>query len=81
MAFFFLAVGVWAATQSVTWTPLWPFNVIGGVLSYLPCVLWIAFSDLLPNRRAVLWPVAAVALILTPAIPFTLWGFVPGPPS
>jgi len=78
-AFGMLALGIWAATQSHAWTPLWPLNVVGGLMSYVPLVLLIAYGNRIPNRGV--WPARAVALLLTVAIPFIIWGPVPAPPS
>jgi hypothetical protein len=78
-ASFMLVVGIWAATQSHAWTPLWPLNIVGGLLSYVPFVLWVVYRNRLPNRPLFLWPARVVALILTVAIPFIVWGPVPAP--
>jgi hypothetical protein len=80
-ALLMLVFGIWAATQSHAWTPLWPLNVVGGLMSYVPVVLLIAYGDRLPDRRLFRWPARVVALILTVAIPFLIWGPVPAPPS
>jgi len=77
---FFLVFGIWAATQSHNWTPLWPLNVLGGLASYGPCVLWVVYGSRLPNHPLVLWPARAIALIAAIAIPFLVWGPVPPPP-
>jgi hypothetical protein len=80
-AFLMLVTGVWAATQSHSWTPLWPLNIIGGLMSYIPTVVWVSFGNRLPGRPLFIWPARVVALILTVAIPFIVWGPVPAPPS
>jgi hypothetical protein len=76
-----LVTGVWAATQSHSWTPLWPLNIIGGLMSYIPPVVWVSFGNRLPGRPLFMWPARVVALILTVAIPFIVWGPVPAPSS
>ena len=79
-AFLLLALGVWAALQSHRWTALWPLNVLGGIAAYIPMALWLRFGPGLPQRRLILWPARALALILTVVIPFVVWGPVPNPP-
>ena len=80
-AFLMLVTGIWAATQSHTWTPLWPLNIVGGLVSFIPLVVWVAYGKRLPDRPLFLWAARVVALILTVAIPFIIWGPVPAPPS
>ena len=76
-----LVVGLWSATESHSWTPLWPLDVAGGLMSYVPLVVWIAYGKRLPRRPLMLWPARAVALIATFAIPQLIWSPVPGPSS
>jgi hypothetical protein len=80
-AFLFLVVGVASATESHGWTPLWPLNVVGGLMSCVPFVVWVVFGHRVPNQRLVLWPARVMALVLTLAIPLASWAPVPGPPS
>jgi hypothetical protein len=81
VAFLMLAVGIWAATQSHAWTWLWPLNVLGGLLSFLPVVFWIVLRDRLSRQPLFIWPARVLALFLTIAIPFVVWAPVPPPPS
>jgi hypothetical protein len=80
-AFLALVLGIWAATQSHSWTPLWPLNVVGGLMSYIPTVIWIAYGGRVPRRPLLLWPARTIALVMTFAIPQIIWTLVPGPPS
>ena len=81
VAFLMLAVGIWAATQSHAWTWLWPLNVLGGLLGYLPMVFWISLRDRLPRQPLFIWPARVLTFFLTIAIPFVVWAPVPPPPS
>jgi hypothetical protein len=80
-AFLMLVIGVWSATQSHTWTVLWPLNLLGGLMSYIPVVVWVLYGNRLLGRPIFMWSARVVALILTVAIPFIIWGPVPAPPT
>jgi hypothetical protein len=80
-AFFFLVVGAASATESHLWTPLWPLNAVGGLMSCVPFVVWVVYGHRVSNQSPAMWPARVLALMLTFAIPLAVWAPVPRPPS
>jgi hypothetical protein len=73
-----LLIGIGNASHFHSWTGV--FDVAAGVLSFVPLVGYVVFGRRSPRSRFASWPVRALLLGLTVAIPLSIWIALHGPP-